>query len=141
MYGYFPYHLLVYYKTMALTCTDCFSRLFHYIILNVTSYHTVIVINAPNNTEILRVILKIMHSFTKRIHVSNACITDFRILILLGNESTPLFRLCLKVHTFFIPQRSFITIYQSRQSIWALLSRLVEELQHHRFAIYAGYTA
>ena len=35
-------------------------------------------------------------------------------------------------------ERSFITIYQRRQSIWALLSRLVVELVHHQFAI-TGY--
>ena len=121
---------------MALTCTDCFSRLFHYITLNVTSYHAGIIINAPNNTEILSLKLKITHSFIKRIRVSNACIMEFRILILLGDEWVLLFRLCLKVNTFcFISERSFITIYQSRQSIQALLSCVVVELvQHHRFA-------
>ena len=71
---------------MALTCTDCFARLFHYITLNATSYHTGIVINALNNTEILSVKLKITDSFIKRIRVSNACIMEFRILILLGDE-------------------------------------------------------
>ena len=122
---------------MTLTCTDCFYRLFHYITLNVTFYYTGIVINAPNNTEIISVKLKITHSFIKCIRISNACITEFRILILLRDEWIPLFRLCLKVNTFcFISERSFITIYQSRQSIWALLSRLVAELvQRHRFAI------
>ena len=114
---------------MALTYAECFSRLFHYITLTVTSHHAGIVINAPNNTEILSVKLKITHSFIKRMRVSNACITDFCILILLGDESILLFRLCLKVNTFcFISERSFITIYQSRQSIWALLSCLVAEL-------------
>ena len=121
---------------MVLTCTDNFSRLFHYITLNVTSYLTVIVISAPNNTEILCVILKIMHSFIKHIHVSNACITQFCILMLLEDEWILLFRLCYKVNTFcFIPERSFMTIYLSRQSTWALLNRLVAELQHHRFPI------
>ena len=114
---------------MALIYTDCFSRLFHYITLNVTSYHTGTVINAPNNTETLSVKLKITHSFIKSIRVSNACITEFRILIFLGDEWILLFRLCLKVNTFcFISERSFTTIHQSRQSIWALLSCLVAEL-------------
>ena len=119
---------------MALTCTDYLSRLFHYITLNVTFYYAGIVINAPNNTSVK---LKITHSFIKRIRVSNACITEFRILILLGDELIPLFTLCLKVNTFcLISERSFTTIYQSRQSVWALLSRLVAKLvQRHRFAI------
>ena len=122
---------------MALTCTDCFSRLFHYITLTVTSYHAGIVINARNNTEILSVKLKIRDSFIKCIRVSNACIMEFRILILLGDKWIPLFRLCLKVNTFsFISERSFIAIYESRQCISALLSSLVVELvQHHWFAI------
>ena len=114
-----------------LTCTECFVRLFHYITLNGTSYHAGIVINAPNNTEILSVKLKITHCFIKRIRVCNACITEFRILILLGDEGIPLFRLCLEVIPFcFISERSFIPIYQSRQSIWALESHLVSELVH-----------
>ena len=119
---------------MVLTCTDWFSRLFHYITLKVTFYYAGIVINAPNNTSVK---LKITYSFIKCIHVSNACITKFRILILLGDQWIPLFRLCLKVNTFsFIYERSFITINQSRQSIWALLSHLVAELvQRHKFAI------
>ena len=71
---------------MALTCTDYFSRLFHYITLNVTSYHADIVINALNNTEILSVKLKITHSFIKRIRVCNTCIMELHILILLGDE-------------------------------------------------------
>ena len=97
--------------------------------MNATSYHAGIVINAPNNTEIISAKLKITLSFIKRIRVSNACIMEFLILILLGDELIPLFRLCLKVNTFcFIPERSFITIYQSRQSIWVLLSHLIAEL-------------
>ena len=133
MSGYFSYHLglLVYYKTMALTC---FSKLFHYITLNVTFCYAGIVINASNNTSVK---LKITYSFIRHIRVSNACITEFRILILLGDEWIPLFRLCLKVNIFcFISERLFTTIYQSRQSICALLSRLVAELvQRHWFAI------
>ena len=71
---------------MVLTCTDCFSKLFHYITVNATFYYAGIVTNAPNNTEIISVKLKIMHSFNKRIRVSNACITQFRILILFGDK-------------------------------------------------------
>ena len=93
---------------MALICTDCFSRLFHYITLNVISYYAGIAINAPNDTEIISVKLKITHSFIKRIRVSNACIMEFRILNLLRDERIPLFRQCLKVNTFsLISQRSF----------------------------------
>ena len=92
---------------MVLTCTVCFSRLFHYITLNVTFYYAGIVINAPNNTEIIVVKLKITNSFIIHIHVSNACITEFPILILLGDEWIPLFRLCLKVNTLcFVCERS-----------------------------------
>ena len=50
----FQYHKFVY-KTIALTYTDYFSRLFYYITLNVTSYYTGVVINPPNNTEIISV--------------------------------------------------------------------------------------
>ena len=111
---------------MVLTCTDCFTRLFHYITLNVTSYHASIIVDAPNNTEILSVKLKITHSLIKHICVSNACITEFRILILLRDEWILLFRLWLKVKSFyFTSERSFITIYQSRQSIRTLLNCLV----------------
>ena len=51
-------------KTMALTCTDCFSRLFHYITVNATSYNAGIVTNAQNNNEIISVKLKITHSLS-----------------------------------------------------------------------------
>ena len=93
---------------MALACSDWFSRLFHHITLNVTSYYADIatVINAPNNTEIISVKLKIMHSFIKCILFSNACIMEFCILILLGDEWIPLFsklfRLCLRVIPFVV---------------------------------------
>ena len=53
-YGYFPYHMFVY-KTIVLTYNDCFSRLFYYILMNVTSYYGGIVINPPNNNEIISV--------------------------------------------------------------------------------------
>ena len=81
-----PYHMLIY-KTIALTYTDCFSRVFYYITLNVTYYYAGTVINPPNNTELISVKLSdITHSFIKCMRVSNACITEFRILILLGDK-------------------------------------------------------
>ena len=54
VYGYFPYHMPIY-KTIALTYTDCFSRLSFYMTMNVTSYYAGILINPPNNNEIISV--------------------------------------------------------------------------------------
>ena len=77
------------YKIMALTCSPALTvslGMFHYITVNATSYNAGTVINAPNNIEMISAKLKITLSFMKRIRVSNACITEFRILILLGDE-------------------------------------------------------
>ena len=54
----------------------------------ITLHYTVIMINAltSNNAENIGVKIQITHSFIKRIRASNACETEFRIFISLGDE-------------------------------------------------------
>ena len=50
--------------------------------------------------------------------VSNACNTEFRLLVILGDESIRLLRLCLQVKTSFYNKRlCFVTICLSRQAL------------------------
>ena len=54
----------------------------------------------------------------QRTRVSNACNTDFRLFVILGDKSIRLVRLCLQVKTFRFNKRlCFVTICLSRQAL------------------------
>ena len=58
--------------------------------------------------------------------VSNVCNTEFRLLVILGDESIRLVRLCLQVKTSFYNKRFyFVTIYLSRQALTSVFELAV----------------
>ena len=60
------------------------------------------------------------------IRVSNVCNTEFRLLVILGDESIRLVRLCLQVKTSFYNKRFyFVTIYLSRQALTSVFELAV----------------
>ena len=58
--------------------------------------------------------------------VSNVCNTEFRLLVILGDESIRLVRLYLQVKTSFYNKRlCFVTIYLSRQALTSIFELAV----------------
>ena len=54
--------------------------------------------------------------------LSNVCNTEFRLLVILGDESIRLVRLCLQVKT---KRLCFVTIYLSRQALTSIFKLAV----------------
>ena len=58
--------------------------------------------------------------------VSNACNTEFRLLVVLGDKSIRLVRLCLQVKTSFNNKRlCFVTICLNRQALTSIFKLAV----------------
>ena len=58
--------------------------------------------------------------------LSNVCNTEFRLLVILGDESIRLVRLCLQVKTSFYNKRlCFVTVYLSRQALTSIFKLAV----------------
>ena len=63
----------------------------------------------------------------QRMRVSNACNTEFRLFVILGDESICLVRLCLQVKTFrFYNERlCFVTICLSKKALTSVFESAV----------------